>query len=398
MATLAIRGAETLYSLPGRGPLRGPVMPAQPEGRSASLLFAEGRLAELGAPGRAEVELDAVGCTVVPGLVDAHTHLPYAPPPDPLTAGPEWVLACAEALEAASDEAVVAFSRRIAAELLAGGTTSFETKSGFGLSIPGELRHLRLAHKLASRVPQAVAVTCLAAHAVPRGQSQGRWVGEAATSLLAEVARGGLASACDAHIELFSFALEHAARLTQAAHALGLRMRIHADRFADNQTAAFAARWGLATADHLNHTSSDAVGDLASSDTVAVLLPASTEAVGQSRRPPARALIEAGAVVALGSDAGPVTGAPGMSQVMELACTTLGMNPSEALTAATVNAACALGLDRHAGRLEKGRRGDAVVLDAPDLEGPAVPPVVAVVCAGRLVHVAQGSEDRILRR
>lgn len=373
-------------------------MPAEPDGCTGSLLFSQGRVAEFRAPGRAEVELDAEACTVVPGLVDAHTHLPYAPPRDPLEASPELVIACAEALEAASDEAVVDFSRRVAAELLAGGTTSFETKSGFGLSVPGELRHLRLAHMLASRVPQMVAVTCLAAHAVPRGKSQGRWVGEAATSLLPEVARGGLASACDAHIELFSFALEHAARLTQAAHALGLRMRIHADRFADNQTAAFAARWGLATADHLNHTSPDAVGDLASSDTVAVLLPASTAALGQSRRPPARALIEAGAVAALGSDAGPVTEAPGMSQVMELACTTLGIDPAEALTASTVNAACALGLDGHVGRLEKGRRADAVVLDAPNLEGPTVPPVVAVVCAGRLAHVAPGSEDRILRR
>lgn len=373
-------------------------MAAQPDDCDASILFSQGCVAELGASGRAEVELDAETCTIVPGLVDAHTHLPYAPGTDPPAAGTEWVMACAEALEVASDEAVVDFSRRMAAELLAGGTTSFETKSGLGLSVPGELRHLRLAHMLASRVPQEVAVTCLAAHAVPRGQSQGAWVGEAATSLLPEVARGDLASACDAHVELFSFALEHAARLTQAAHGLGLRMRIHADRFADNQTAAFAARWGLATADHLNHTSSDAVGDLAASDTVAVLLPASTQAVGQSRRPPARALIDSGAIVALGSDAGPVTGAPGMSEVMELACTTLGMNPAEALTAATVNAACALGLDRYAGRIEKGRRGDAVVLDAPNLEGPAVPPVVAVVCAGQLVHVRPGHGDRILRR
>ncbi|MDQ3784856.1 MAG: amidohydrolase family protein [Actinomycetota bacterium] len=365
---------------------------------SLSLFCSDGRIADIGAPRRADIEVDAEGCTVVPGFVDAHTHLPYVASAPGSEHGPEWVFACASALAASDDAAVIAFAEHLAAGMLAGGTTCFEMKSGLGLSVAGELRHLRLAQALAARVPQCVATTCLAAHAVPPGKSQGQWVGEAATSLLPQVARKALASACDVHVELFSFALEHAARLTRAAHELGLRMRIHADRFADNQTAAFAARWGLATADHLNHTSLDAIDDLASSDTMAVLLPASTLAVGQSRHPSARALLEAGAAVALGSDAGPVAGAPGMLHVMELACETLGLSPVEALGAATVNAACALGLDGCVGRLELDGRADAVVLGAPDLAGPHIPPVVAVVCAGRLAYVAPGAEDRILGR
>jgi imidazolonepropionase len=373
-------------------------MDAQQPGVSGSLFISHGRIATLGAPRSAEVEVDARGCTVVPGFVDAHTHLPYlAPVPGPERKA-DWALPCASALAVSDDDAVVAYSERLAAGMLAGGTTCFEAKSGLGLSVDGELRHLRLAQALASRVPQCVTVTCLAAHAVPPGRSQGEWVGEAATALLPQVAQAGLASACDIHIELFSFALEHAARLAVASDALGLRMRVHADRFADNQTAAFASRWGFATADHLNHTSLDAIDDLASSDTVAVLLPASTLAIGQRRQPSARALIEAGGVVALGSDAGPAVGAPGMSHVMELACGTLGLTPVETLAAATVNAACALGLDGRVGRLELAGRADAVVLGAPDLEGPDIPPVVAVVCGGRLAYVAPGAEDRILRR
>jgi len=365
---------------------------------AGSLLCSGGRIEGFSPARRADIELDAAGCTVVPGLVDAHTHLPYVAPAGSSEAGPEWVFASASALASSDDAAVVAFSEERAAGMLAGGTTCFEMKSGLGLSVPGELRHLRLAQALGERVPQCVTTTCLAAHAVPPGKSQGQWVGEAATSLLPEVARAGLATACDVNVEIFSFALEHAARLTGEAHALGLRMRIHADRFADNQTAAFAARWGHATADHLNHTSLDAIDDLASSATVAVLLPASSLAIGQSRQPSARSLIEAGAVVALGSDAGPAVGAPGMAHVMDLACRALGLTPVEALAAATVNAACALGLDGRVGRLEVNGRADAVVLGAPDLEGPDMPPVVAVVCGGRLAHLAPGAEDRILRR
>lgn len=372
-------------------------MAIQPDA-SGSLLCSSGRVTGFDVTDRADVEVDAEACTVVPGFVDAHTHLPFAAPVQPLGRGHDWVFSCASALGSASDENVIAASERLAAEMLAGGTTSFETKSGLGLSVAGELRHLRLARMLASRVPQCVVTTCLAAHAVPPGKAQGQWVGEAATSLLPEVARERLASACDIHVELFSFALEHAARLTEAAHALGLRMRVHADCLADNQTGAFAARWGLASADHLNYTSSDAIEDLASSDTAAVVLPASGAPYGRPAGPRRAPLIEAGAVVALGSDAGPPVGAPGMWEVIELACATLGMRPVEALAAATVNASYALGLDGHVGRLLRGRRADAVVLGAPDLEGPTVPPVVAVVCGGRLAHVAPDAEDRILRR
>ncbi|MBA3350550.1 MAG: amidohydrolase family protein [Actinobacteria bacterium] len=373
-------------------------MGAEASGPPGSLFFSDGRIAREEAVRGAEVEIDAGGCTVVPGFVDAHTHLPYVAATTGPARDPDWVFSCAAAVAASHDDTVVASSHQLAAGMLAGGTTSFEAKSGLGLSVEGELRHLRLARAMAERVPQRVEVTCLAAHAVPPGKSQGQWVGEAATSLLPQVANAGLASACDVHIELYSFALEHAARLTGAAHALGLRMRIHADRFADNQTAAFAARWGLATADHLNHTSLDAIDDLAAGDTVAVLLPASTVAIGQSRQPSARALVEAGVVVALGSDASPLVGAPGMARVIELACETLGLHPMEALAAATVNAACALGLDGRAGRLELGGRADAVVLGAPDLTGPTFPPVMAVVCAGRLAYIAPGAEDRVLRR
>jgi imidazolonepropionase len=266
--------------------------------------------------------------------------------------------------------------------------------------VEGGLRQLRMARAVAGRVPQRVVTTCLAAHAVPKGKSQGQWIGEAADVLLPQAVQEGLISACDIYVETIAFQLEHAARLSKAAEALGLRMRMHADQLSDGQAAAFAARWGLASADHLNHTSSLAAGDLAASDTAAVLLPGATFTLRQAKKPPARELVEAGALVALGTDLNPGT-SPILSMpfVIALACRLYGLRPHEALAAATVNAAHVLGLGEEVGRLIPGYRADAVVLDVPGFEEvayrPDHDPVLAVVCAGELAYVAPGAEGRI---
>jgi imidazolonepropionase len=286
--------------------------------------------------------------------------------------------------------------------MLRRGTTTFETKSGYGLSLEGELRQLRLARALSERVPQTVVTTCLAAHAVPRDKSEGEWIGEIASNLLSRVAAEGLACACDIYVESIAFQLEHAARLAQVSEELGLRMRMHADQLEDGQSAAFAARWGLASADHLNHTSADAVGDLARSDTAAVLLPGATFTLRQNKKPPARSLLEDGAIVALGTDLNPGTSPIySMAFVIALACRLYGFRPREALAAATVNAAYVLDLHDQVGRLAPGCRADVVVLDAPTFD--AVPyrpdhnPVLAVVCGGELAYVSPAGEGRVSR-
>jgi imidazolonepropionase len=273
---------------------------------------------------------------------------------------------------------------------------------GYGLSTDGELRQLRLARELARRVPQQVVTTFLAAHAVPPHSTQGRWIGEAAGRLVPRAAHEGLASACDVYVESIAFALEHAARLAETATSLGWRMRVHADQLEDGQAASFAARWGFATADHLNHTSADGVSDLAAGDTVAVLLPGATFTLRQAKKPPARALLDSGAVVALGSDLNPGTSpVHSMPFVIALACRLYGFTPVEALAAATVNAAFALGLE-DTGNLAPGARADVVVLDVPSFDALAYRPdhdaVVAVVCSGELAHISPGAEHRIRRR
>ena len=360
-----------------------------------------------------EARLDASGCTVVPGFVDPHTHLPFfgwrADEDAARLAGLRYetlhreeggIFRSARMLADASDDEILSFSEGLALGMLRSGTTTFETKSGYGLTSEAELRQLRLARRLSDRVAQNVVTTCLAAHAVPKGKSEGGWIGEVAQELLPAAVEEGLVDACDIYVETIAFTLEHAARLAHSAEQLGLRMRVHGDQLADNQTASFAARWNFASVDHLNHCSGGGVEDLSGSTTAAVLLPGATFTLRQTMKPPARALIDAGAIVALGSDLNPGTSPVfSMPFVIALACRTYGFRPREALVAATVNSAYALGLDAEVGRIQEGHRADLVLLDIADPDEiayrPDHDPVVAVVCGGEVVHLAPGHQARL---
>jgi imidazolonepropionase len=414
MTSLAIRNAETTVPFGNEGPVRGADLSSIEVVSHAAIGCEGGVVASVGEAPKTEVDFDASDCTVVPGFVDCHTHLPFfgwrADEDAARLAGRRYedlhheeggIYRSARMLADASDAEVLDFSHRLALAMLRHGTTTLETKSGYGLSLAGELRQVRLARSLAELVPQRVQTTCLAAHAVPKGKLQGEWTAEAADELLPRAAQDG-ASACDVYVESIAFGLEHAARLAEAAAGVGMRMRIHADQLEDSQAGAFAARWGFATADHLNHTSLDAASDIAQSDTAAVLLPGATFTLRQNKKPPARDLIERGAVVALGTDLNPGTSPiHSMPFVIALACRLYGLRPLEALAAATVNAAFALGIDDEVGRIARGRRADLVVLDAPSFDAvpyrPDHDPVAAVVCGGELAHVAPWAEHRVKR-
>lgn len=415
MTSLLIKDASSVVTLQGEGPIRGDALHSPEILHGTSVFCDDGVVIDLDVESDAVTTFDASACTVVPGFVDPHTHVPFfgwradedaarltGVRYETIHSGEGGIFRSQRTLAAAADDAVIEFGEDLASEMLRHGTTTFEMKSGYGMSVEAELRQLRLAAKLAERVPQRTVTTCLAAHAVPKGKSQGEWIGEAAEELLPVAAREGLASACDLYVETIAFALEHAARLSESAKQLGLAMRVHADQLEDGQTASFASRWGFRSADHLNHTSQDAVADLAASDTAAVLLPGATFTLRQKKKPPAEDLIKAGAIVALGSDLNPGT-SPILSMpfVMALACRTYGLRPVEALIAATVNAAYVLGLDREAGRIMRGRKADLVVLDVHSVDEFTYradhDPVLAVVCGGRLVHVAERAEGRVSR-
>jgi imidazolonepropionase len=412
LSSIAIRGAR-IVTFSGTGAVRGDATDALQVSDAASIRCNGDRIASRQEGEGDDLEIDGLGCTLVPGFVDPHTHLPFygwrADEDAARLSGVRYetlhseeggIYRSAKMLAAASDDQVLDFSRALASSMLAHGTTTFETKSGYGLSVQAELRQLKLACRLAESVPQTVVSTCLAAHAIPHGKSAGEWVGEAAEQLLPAAAEQGLVRACDLYVESIAFALEHAARLATVAEELGLQMRVHADQLEDGQVGAFAARWGFTSADHLNHTSLDAADDLAASDTAAVLLPGATFTLRQAKKPPARDLMDKGAIVALGSDLNPGTSPiHSMPFVMALACRIYGLRPYEALASATVNAATVLGLQERIGRLQPGYRADMVLLDVPTFEEvtyrPDVDPVAIVICGGKIVHVAEGARWRI---
>ncbi len=307
-----------------------------------------------------------------PGLVDSHTHPVYAGDRSdeaaarlagaPYTDG--GILRTVRATRLADDatlERLVEVRLRAA---LSAGTTTVECKSGYGLSLDEEVRHLRIIGRVADRLPIRVVRTFLGAHAVPpEAASMAAYADEVAEVMIPAVAHERLAEFVDAFVDEGFFDLEAAERIGRAASAAGLAVRLHAEQLQRTGAAELGVRLGASSVDHLEQLDAEGVGALAASSTVATLLPAPA-VVLRDRLPPARALIDAGATVALASDANAGTfgdfGA--MPLVVGLGATLLGMTVTEALTAATSGGASALRRD-DIGALRPGAAADLVAWD-----------------------------------
>ncbi|HJS26488.1 MAG TPA: imidazolonepropionase [Actinomycetota bacterium] len=316
------------------------------------------------------------GCTIAPGFVDCHTHLPFvgwrADEFEARLAGATYrdlhgaggINRSARLLAEASDDEVLAFCRPIVREMADHGTTALELKTGYGLSVEGELRQARLARRLADEAPQTCVVTLLACHAVPKDMGRRAWVRAVCEELIPAVAEEGLADAVDVYVEDIAFTLEDLTEVARCGSEHGLPLRCHADQLGPSGAAEAAVRLGARSADHLNHVSRDGIAALGSATgTVAVLLPTSTLFLRASP-PDARGLIDAGATVAFATDCNPGT-SPVVSvpEVIAVGCSMYGLTPAEALAAATVNAAGALGLAGTRGTLAVGAPADLLILD-----------------------------------
>jgi imidazolonepropionase len=316
------------------------------------------------------------GCTIAPGFIDCHTHLPFAGwRADEFEArlsglsyrelhGEGGIYRSARMLAAASDDEVLAFCRSLVQEMAEHGTTALEFKTGYGLSVEAELRQARLARRLSEEAPQTCSVTLLACHAVPEGMERADWVRVVCDELIPAAARERLVDAVDVYVEDIAFSVDDLAEVARCASDAGLPLRCHADQLGPSGAAEAAVALGARSADHLNHVSATGIAALGGAPaTVAVLLPTSTLFLGSSP-PDVRALLDAGAAVAIATDFNPGTSPVlSMPEAIATACSLYGLRPLEALAAATVNASTVLGFAPERGTLAPGRPADLVVLD-----------------------------------
>jgi len=420
MTDLLIQNLAEVATPLGSAPLRGADQGRISRLRGAEVLCRDGRIAFVGSPEdrRArfgelpEAErLDGRGGTLVPGFVDPHTHLPWAGSREEefrrrlsgatyqeIAAAGGGILSTVAATREASEEEL---RRRVARRLdlmLAHGTTTAEAKSGYGLSLPDELKQLRAIRDAAEAHPVDLVPTLLAAHEIPpehRG-SRERYVDLVCQEIVPAAAEAGLARFCDVFCEEGVFTAEESRRVLEAGRAFGLAPRLHADEFVDSGGARLAAELGALSADHLIAVTPEGIDALAHAGVTAVLLPGTSFFLMKHRYAPARRLVEAGVPVALATDCNPGSShTESVPMVFVLAVFELGLTIEESLTAATLNAACSLGLGGEIGTVEEGKRADLVLLDAPNVLHLAyhygVNPVAAVVKAGRVVRTASYS-------
>lgn len=354
--------------------------------------------------------VDAGGRAVVPGFVDPHTHAVFAGDRvaefEQRLRGADYlailgagggILQTVRETRAVSEDRLYARASYALDQMLAWGTTAVEVKTGYGLRTEDELKMLRVIGRLAGRGRQTVVGTLLAAHAVPP-EYQGRadaYVELVCAETIPAAARLTAARFCDVFCEVGAFSVDQARRVLEAGMRHGLRPKIHAEQKHRLGGAQLAAEVGAISADHLEHAEDDDLTALRDAGTVAVLLPGAAFMLRDPRRAQARRMVELGVPVALGSDFNPGS-CPiwSMPLVIGLACVDLGLTPAEAITAATINAAHAIGLGATHGSLEPGKRGDLVVLDAPSHRYIpyffGAPLVHTVVLGGRVV--AEGGQ------
>lgn len=333
-------------------------------------------------------DAESVDCShrvLMPGLVDSHTHSIFARPrfeeQELRAAGIDYkeiarrgggIHSSVKHLRACSEEELDAYARPRLMRLASYGTTTVEVKSGYGLSVAEELKILRVIEKLASTLPLRIIPTWLGAHEIPleyREKAAGRseYIDLLIHDLLPLVVREKLARFADVFCEPGVFTIEETRAILGAARDAGLSIKLHADELDGSGGAELAGELGATSADHLAAISPAGIEALAAAGTVATLLPGTMLFLGRSKHAPARALIEAGAPVALATDFNPGTSPTfNFPLILTLGVSQLRMSASESIIAATVNGAAALGVADKTGQIAAGYSADIALFEADD--------------------------------
>lgn len=389
-SSLAVINCSAVVTLAGPArPRVGPEMRELSIVHDGALLSDNGRIAKIGSretieqliPSQCEV-VDAGGRVVMPGFVDAHTHPVFAGTRvdefEERSAGVSYqeiaargggIQSTVRATRAASLDDLIKAGKRYADWFLRGGTTTVEAKSGYGLSLEDEVKILRAIKRLDQETALDYVPTFLGAHSVPPEYSSRRdeYVRLLIEEMIPLVARENLAEYCDVFCEERVFTTDESWKILSAARCHGLGLRLHADQLSLSGGAKLAAELHAVTADHLEHTDAAGIAALKNAGVQPVLLPASVYALGSSRYPAAREMIDAGLALVLATDFNPGSSpTTSMPMVLSLASTHLKMTPAESITATTINAAYSLGRGDEIGSLEEGKAADFVIHDCDD--------------------------------
>ena len=385
----AVLHASQLVTLAGpKRPRVGKEMSELAIVRDGGMLIRDGKIDIVGSSdeiekqaGDAEV-VDARGRVVLPGFVDAHTHLVFAgnrlddferrargETYEQIAAAGGGIWSTVEKTRAASEVDLLEQAKKHAQWFLKCGTTTVEAKSGYGLTLDDEIKILRVIRQLNQESALECVPTFLGAHAIPREdrESPARYVDLVINEMLPRVASEKLAEFCDIFCERGYFDIEQSRKILTAAKKLGLKLRMHVDQLSNSGGAKLAAELGAKTADHLEKTDEEGIAAMKSANVQPVLLPGSVYALGSSVYPRAREMIDAGLAVVLATDFNPGSSpTPSMPMVLSLACTQMKMSPAEAITASTINAAHSLDRGDKIGSLEAGKLANFAIFDCED--------------------------------
>jgi imidazolonepropionase len=419
MSSVAVIHASQLVALAGpQRPRVGTEMSELAIIRDGGMLIRDGKIDTVSSSeevaknaGDAEV-LDAGGRVILPGFVDAHTHLVFAgnrlddferrargETYEQIARAGGGIWSTVEKTRAASGEELFTQARNYAKWFLCCGTTTVEAKSGYGLRVEDELKILRVMQRLNEETRLEIVPTFLGAHAVPRELNTDKYIDLVIDEMLPRVADEKLAEFCDVFCEHGYFNVEQSRRILTAARKLGLGLRMHADQLSDSCGAQLAGELKATTADHLEKTDEQGIAAMKSAGVQPVLLPGSVYALGSTAYPRAREMIDAGLAVVLATDFNPGSSpTPSMPMILSLVCTQMKMSPAEAITASTINAAYSLNRGDKIGSLERGKLANFSIFDCEDYRELAywfgIPQTLSVYVKGERVRLWGASRNR----
>jgi imidazolonepropionase len=366
--------------------LKGPKKPRKREQmnrlsiiKNGSVAIKNGLIVDVGRNLRykAETTIDASGKLVMPGFVDPHTHVVFAgsrefeldlkiaglPYMEILKRGGGIFYTVNETRKASRTQLLQQSKKRLDTMLLH-GTTSCEAKTGYGLNVETEIKMLKVQKNLQENHPIDLVSTFLGAHTIPKDQQASEYIRKVITEMLPKTK--GLARFCDVFCEKGVFTVAQSRKILNAGKQYGLIPKIHADEIVDTGGASLAAEVGAISADHLLMSSETGLRAMAQNGVIGVLLPGTPFCLMMQRYAPARRIIDYGVPVALATDLNPNCWTESMQLMIQLACLKMRLTPAEAVTAATFNAACAIGVQDRVGSLEVGKQADCIILDCPN--------------------------------